>query len=239
MKVICVCSEKEILNGGLLSSAPAFLQKIELDIIDNTRAQFDSFASAVRSVIQKLRPNETLMFAHQDVLFYDPDTYQIIKQNIEKIHDNLFLAGVVGVRPLGGQIKSYGVNKIVSGGEMTPFAEIKEPTLVETIDECVMITNTQTIQKYNLFSDEKFHWHLYAVEASLVIARDGLHPYVLPLRLNHLSRGTCTPHYFDIGKCLLRKYSLKTIYTTNGPLTRCNVHTRKWKALVKPYLRLA
>ena len=38
---------------------------------------------------------------------------------------------------------------------------------------------------------------------------------------------------------ILKKYSLKTVYTTNGPLTRWNVHTRKLKALVKPFLRLA
>jgi len=238
MKTVCVFSHKEILKAGLLSSSPAFLKRLDLELVDNTQGQYTSMAEAVRDVIKRQTNDEIMMIVHQDVLFYDPNSYDSILRGISRIDRDVFLAGVVGVKPLDKRVKSYGVNPIISGGRPLPFAEIEGPTPVETIDECVMISNAATIRKMSLLSDAKLGWHLYAVDASLTMARNGYTAYVLPLSVNHLSKGSCTPQYFDLGKYLLRKHNLNVIYTTNGPLTRWNVHTRKLKAILKVHLKL-
>ena len=238
MRIISVYNSEGLLRAGLLASAPAFLEKIKIELVDNTNNQYHSMADAIRSVISKFTPDEILVFAHQDVLFYDPDSFNLISQNIKSIKSDIYFAGVVGVKPLSENVENCGVNRIISGGKLLPFAIIDRPTPVETIDECVLITNANTIKRYNLLNDARLGWHLYAVDASLAMAQNGYNSYVLPLSVNHLSRGRCTPQYFELGKYLLQKYNLKIINTTNGPLTKWSVQTRKIKAILKGYLKL-
>lgn len=238
MKMIVVFNREEILRAGFLASAPAFLKRVNVELIDNTQNQYPSMAEAVRTVIQRSSPDEIIVFAHQDVIFYDPDSLNIILRNVNAIRSNLYYAGAVGVKSMSEKLDNYGVNCIISGGKLLPFSKIDRPTPVETIDECVIITNVNTIVKYNLLNDTKLGWHLYAVDSSLAMAQNGQNTFVLPLPVNHLSRGHCDPQYFTLGHYLLKKYNLKVINTTNGPLTRWKVFTRRWKSIVKSNLKL-
>ena len=158
----------------------------------------------------------------------------MLEKFIKKIKiKDVFFAGVAGRRRKAALPEGVGINRIISGGRDIDFEDIEEPTPVDTIDECVIITNKYTIEKYKLFDDNKFAWHLYAADASLKLKIAGINTFVLPIRVNHLSRGNPNGEFFATAKYLLKKYNENEVYTTNGKLTNSSIFKRNLKYRVK------
>ncbi|MDZ7724819.1 MAG: hypothetical protein U5R06_18940 [candidate division KSB1 bacterium] len=229
MNIIGLYNHPELLKAGLLSSHPHITDKGPI-LIDNTHNEFESFGQAIRFALYRFTDDQVLVLAHQDALFYDPETFNKIPEWIRSIARNDdYLAGAVGQRSKKSEKEGCGVNPIISGGKQISNIPISEPETVQIIDECVMITNRQTIERFNLFTDNRFDWHLYAADASLTLAEQGYAVYVLPLKINHLSAGHVDLNYLNKAKLLLKKYGLKNVVTTNGLINHRILALRRFK----------
>lgn len=237
MKLICVYNNEQLLKAGLLASHANFLNNIDFIGINNCEAQFSSFGQAINSVLHQFSGDEILVIAHQDIQFYLQDSYHLINTYLKQIYlDNNVFAGVVGVGRFSKRAEESGVNPIFCAGKQINYRKIDQPVTVETIDECVMITNRNTIEKFNLFADNKIQWHLYAVDACLTLQNVGRQPFVLPLMVNHFSSGKLDMDYIQTSFYLLAKYGKRHIYTTNLHITRPNLFVACAKLKLKKVL---
>jgi len=234
MKLVTVYNNHEILKAGVLSSHHTFLNDLDIIIIDNTNQKYESFSDALMSVLSTVEDTETLIITHQDVCFYRPNTRNIIEKSLKSIsNNNIYFAGVAGKLELKGKRQAIGVNNIISGGKQIPYSPIDRPTVVETIDECVIITNKRTITEHNLFSDNTCRWHLYAADASLCLRKNGITTFVIPLMVNHLSLGFVNDEFFKNALYLLGKHGVKNIQSTNGNLYKRSIYLRTLKLKLK------
>lgn len=229
--IICsVYNNRDILNAGLLSSREKILSSCKLVLIDNRTGKFNSFASALHSILPSLPELTPLVIAHQDVLFYDITSFEMLNDYIQNIQkDDLFLAGVAGQKEQKGYKEGIGFNQIISGGSVLQLQPILKPTTVDTFDEVVIITNRKTIQSLQPFHDERFAWHLYAVDACLEARSKYIQPYVFPLKINHLSSSSADANYLKLAPLLLEKHKKEKIYTTCGLISHRIVKARKIK----------
>lgn len=233
MKIIGLYNHQELLKAGLYTSHPDIF-KTGLLLIDNTTCQFKSFGQAIRSVLDHVAEQTVLVIAHQDVIFYDPESFGRLWEWTEIIaKDGCFLAGVVGQTSHKTQKEGQGVNPIISGGKQLHNKPITKPKAVNVIDECVIMTNRKTIETFDLFTDFRFDWHLYAADAALTLAKHGYPVYVLPLKVNHLSAGHVDIDYLNKAGLLLKKYGLRKIYTTNGLISKRIIMLRRFERLCK------
>ena len=234
MKLISIFNNQEILEAGLLSSHPEFLKNCDIVLIDNTCNKFISFSQAISQVLSSLPLDEIIIIAHQDVIFYKQDTHLKIEEGInEFIKDSYYLGGFAGVGSFSRIAEESGVNPIICGGKQVNYRLIDIPVPVDTIDECVIVTTRRTIQEFNLFDDERFRWHLYAVDACMKLKIIGYQPYVFPILINHLSLGKLDDEFFDLSKYLLNKYKVKDIYTTNLHITKRYIWLTHFKYFIK------
>jgi len=230
MQLLSIYNNEIILNCGLLASKTEILAPIKLNLINNLDNTWDSIPRAILEFIPKISDTEPLIICHQDVIFYDQASFSKISEFINNISINdYYFAGVVGIKKEIGYKEGIGINNIISSGKETQYLKISEPMQVDTIDECVMITNGKTIKKYNLFQDFKLNWHFYAVDACLKLKSYGISNYVFPININHLSGGSRDDKFFNLCLYLLSKYQVKEIYTTNGRLTKNSVLFRRLK----------
>ena len=232
IKIITIVNNAEIFRAGLLVSDAKVLASVDIVKIDNFDNHYCSFAKALETVLVDCTDDELIVISHQDVVFYDNNSFaRILEQAGTTTKDGYLLAGVVGRVKAAGHHEGKGVNSIISGGKELCFCRIDSPKPVDVIDECVIITNIRTIRDLHLFDDERFRWHLYAADASLRFQKAGYQPMVLPLKINHLSSGNLDVEYFDLAKLLLKKYNRKEIYTTCGLVNKRIVRLRKMKRL--------
>ncbi len=110
--------------------------------------------------------------------------------------------------------------------------QIKNPTKVQTLDECLVIIPRRVFNRFQF--DEKIcdNWHLYGVDYCLSIKKKGFDIYVIPISMYHRSTGILEKNYWQVVqslgplsegyyqtlKKLLKKHknSYKYIYTTCG-----------------------
>ena len=185
-------------------------------------------------MLHRFTSDQILVLTHQDALFYDPETFNKIPEWIRSIARNeYYLAGAVGQRSKKTEKEGCGVNPIISGGKQISNVPISEPETVQIIDECTMITNRKTIESFNLFTDNRFDWHLYAADAALTLTATGYPVYVLPLKINHLSAGHVDADYLNKAGLFLKKYHLKNIVTTNGLINRRILVLRRMKRRIQ------
>ncbi|MBN2412751.1 hypothetical protein JXQ31_13770 [candidate division KSB1 bacterium] len=217
-----------------MASHSEIITNVKFNLLDNQNGQWNSVAEAIIDFLQNVSEKEPLIITHQDVIFYDKESFFKIEEYLHEIsRDDFYFAGAAGRKNVKGYKEGVGLNNIISGGRETGFIRIEKPEKVDTIDECVIITNRKTIEKYNLFREFKTRWHLYAVDACLTLREKMFDSYVIPVLINHLSRGNCDADFFSLGSYLLSKYNVKEIYTTNGKLTKISVLLRKFKYSVK------
>jgi len=234
MQLLSIYNNENVLNGGLLASHPDIISSVNLNLLDNQNRKWKSIPEAIIDFLPKVGEKEPLIITHQDVIFYDKVSFFKIEEYLHEISiDDFYFIGVAGRKNVKGYKEGVGINNIISGGRETGFFKIEKPEKVDTIDECVIITNRKTIEKFNLFREFKTSWHLYAVDACLSLQMRKFDCYVIPILINHLSRGNCDEDFFDLGSYLLSKYNVKEIYTTNGKLTKNSVLLRKFKYTVK------
>ncbi len=229
MQIITVYNNEYVLHGGLTASHPNILENAAITLINNSQGKYSSFSKAIQDNLH-LFSDEILIIAHQDVIFYNEKCFLKIPEWCHSIdNDGCFFAGVAGRVEREGYKEGVGIGNIISGGRETGFLTINTPHKVNTFDECVMITNLNTIKRFGLFENPVIKWHLYAVDACTILAKHHFSPYVFPVQVNHLSAGNCDSDYFLAGQYLLKKHQVNELYTTNGKLTRTSVVTRNLK----------
>jgi len=218
--IICAYNNKEILEKFLHSSLEKQTQKYQLILLDNAKNQFKSAAEALNFGAKKAR-EKYLMFVHQDVRLEDKNWLAKAAQFLEGLKD-LGIAGVAGMSENGKDNKSRGRNVIKHGEPPAPWSwgnPIKEPEVVQTLDECLLIIPRRVFDKLQFDEETCNDWHLYGVDYCLGVKKMGFSPYVLPLSIYHQSAGSSfSERYYDTLRKLLIKHKdkYKRIYTTMG-----------------------
>lgn len=214
ISIICVYNNKEILDNFLIKSLNNQTKNYDLILLDNTKNKFKSAAEALNYGGKKAK-GKYLMFIHQDMDLCSVNTLETFESILNSITD-LGIAGVAGKKNIGGVITNikHGIDYSYAGR-----FQIKNPTKVQTLDECLII-----IPK-SIFCDIEFdenvcdNWHLYAVDYSLNVKTIGLNSYVIPLQLYHKSNALSynNEYYITLEKLLNKhKNSYRFIYTTMG-----------------------
>ena len=177
--------------------------------IENANNQFPGARQAYNAVLGQI-DTEYVIFAHQDIRFFERDTLEKLIEELDKLGE----FGVVGVAgcPAGDQWQVIG--NIVHGQD----AEAVGPTIetaqrVQSGDECLYVMKNKTVQELG-YSDLE-GWHLYAVEQCIRAEAIGLPNYVVPIKLWHLSKGnSLDPSYLKWLKVIQRRYSLVGLLNT-------------------------
>jgi hypothetical protein len=233
ISIVCVYNNEGLLSEYLLRSLARQTVKSELITVDNTKNTFKSAAEALNYGGHKAR-GKYIMFVHQDIRLCLNTWISDAESTLDSL-PNLGVAGIAGKRKDGGLSNlAHGISRVSVG------TIIKDPTIAETVDECLLIV------PHNVFDVLKFDeitcngWHLYAVDYCLSSRLLGFETYVLPLPTHHLSSdGTPVPAllidsllsklrigeqvylpkgYYDTLKKVLKKHSKHTskIYTVSG-----------------------
>jgi len=227
ISVVCVYNNKSILENYLLKSLKNQTVNYELINLDNTQGKFKSAAKALNYGGEQAK-GKYLMFVHQDVDLCS----NIWLNEAEKMLDRLSNIGIVGVA--GRSENKEGVITNIKHGIPIRFAgkiQIRKPTEVQTVDECLIIIPKSVFNKLRF--DEKVcnDWHLYSVDYSLSIKKLGYNVFVIPKYIYHLSSGfkpigklertlrgpLQRSYYLSLKKVLYKhKNYYEKIYTTCG-----------------------
>ncbi|TFB09328.1 family 2 glycosyl transferase [Candidatus Atribacteria bacterium MT.SAG.1] len=215
ISVVCVYNNKNILENYLLKSLGNQTVNYELINIDNTQGKFKSASEALNYGGRKAK-GDYIMFVHQDV---DLSSNTWLKE-VEKILDKLSNLGIAGVAGRSENIKGNitnienGIPKKAAGG-----IHIKEPTKVQTVDECLTIIPKSVFAKLQFDENACNDWHLYAVDYCLSVQKIGFNSYVIPIFIYHRSPGySISEQYYKTLKKILKKYKnyYAMVYTTMG-----------------------
>ncbi len=211
--IICVYNNKEILDEYLLKSLNIQSREYELILIDNVKIKFKSASEALNYGGNNAK-GEYLLFVHQDVELKS-DRWLEDTEKIMDTLENCGIAGVAGVPENEFQLKSNMQNGIPP---VSPGEEIKIPTIVQTLDECLLIIPKSVFIKYK-FDENLVGWHLYGVDYCLNIKERGFNVYAIPTFVYHRSYMTNYPkEYYQLLKIIFDKYrdQYKKIYTSCG-----------------------
>ena len=215
ISVVCAYNNKEILDNYLLKSLKNQTVNYELILIDNTQERFKSAAEALNYGGNKAN-EEYIMFLHQDV---DLCSNTWIEE-VEKVLDKLPNLGIAGLA--GSSENRKGVITNIKHGIPPRLAGeilIRNPTKVQTLDECLVITPKYVFDTLRFDEEVCDDWHLYAVDYCLSVKRLGFDAYVLPCYIHHRSSGySFSEKYYLTLKKVLKKHKkhCKWIYTTCG-----------------------
>lgn len=96
--------------------------------------------------------------------------------------------------------------------------QIKEPTEVQTLDECLIIIPKEVFNRIKFDENTCNDWHLYAVDYCLEVQEKGYQTVVLPLPCYHRSSGSLSAGYYSTLEKLQKKrcQDHRIIYTTVG-----------------------
>lgn len=164
--------------------------------VDNTEGRFSSAAAALNNGFEK-STGEYVVFAHQDITFDDEKFLEKIKSAIDQLGGNV-LVGPAGIKEKNGVYSN-----ITHGPERKLVGKYRlgQPVKVQTLDEVLIAAKREVFQRF-LF-DEKTcdNWHLYGVDLCLSAEGEGIHSYVIPLKLHHHSSGKVDANYMKtLGK---------------------------------------
>ena len=215
ISVVCVYNNKRILQDYLLKSLKHQTAKFQLILIDNTNGKFKSAAEALNYGGKQAR-GRYIMFVHQDVDLSSSLWLEKVEKMLNKL-PNLGVAGVAGK----SENRRYIITNIKQGNppKLAGKIQIKKPTKVQTLDECLIIVPRSVFNKIKFDEETCDNWHLYAVEYCLTVRRYKYNIYVLPIYVYHRSPGySMSKEYYSTLKKVLKKYGgrYKTIYTTMG-----------------------
>ncbi len=215
ISIICVYNNKNILENYLLKSLKNQTVKFEFIGIDNTKGQFKSAAEALNYGGGQAK-GEYLMFVHQDVDLSSNTWLEEVKKILDKL-SNLGIAGIAGKSEDEGEVITN--IKHDNPPRLAGKIQIKKPTKVQTVDECLMIIPKSVFNKLRFDEDTCDNWHLYAVDYCLSVKRLGFDSYVMPIFVYHKSSGySMSEKYFVTLKKVLKKHKscYNKIYTTMG-----------------------
>lgn len=228
ISIVWVYNNKATLEGCLLKSLQLQTLDYQLSLVDNTEGRFGSASKALNFGAANAN-GKYLMFVHQDVDLCS--TSQLL--NTEKLLDSisgLGIAGVAGRKDKGGLL----ITAIRHGDPPVRASRthIENPTLVQTLDECLVIVPRPVFHKLQFAEETCDDWHLYGVDYCLSSTALALGVYTIPMYAYHRSTGSRDGNPFRIilntGSlpegyyCTLRKLLVKhrhryrVIHTTTG-----------------------
>lgn len=208
ISIISVYNNKNVLEKCLLESLKKQNENYELILVDNRSGKFKSAADALNWGGNK-STGDLLIFVHQDVHFYEDNLTDIIKYCENS--NNLGIAGVAGMDPLTGVMKSNGTHYIPPQDMSKNHIEHVENA--QTLDEVLLIIPRNIFKNYKFDSEVCHDWHLYGVDYCLNLLKNNYNVLVLPIELYHESNGgSMSPEYYKTLKKILKKYKQDFTY---------------------------
>jgi len=228
ISIICVYNNKRTLQNYLLKSLSEQKTAFELITIDNTENRFTSAAAAL-NYGAKQATGDYFLFVHQDVDLC-LDSWLSRTEEISDSLPNLGVAGVAGLSENGATLRERCKNTITHGLEAKVWGNpIKEPELVQTVDECLMIIPKPVFDLVQFDEAVCKRWHLYGVDYCLSIRTEGFDVYVIPQSIYHRTGQSAIRHstflkslpddaYFDTLGRLIKKHKnrYRWIHTSCG-----------------------
>lgn len=242
ISVVCTYNDKETLDKYLLKSLKTQTVKYELILINNTKNQFKSASEALNSGGNRAN-GKYIMFVHQDVDLMSNAWLEKSEEELDKL-PNIGVAGVAGMAENANGI----ISNIIHGEPPEPAGgiQIKYPTMVQTVDECLFIIPKSVFNILKFDNNLNDRWHLYAVDYSLCSREMGYNIFVLPFSVYHSSKtvmeknkfmvlmnlGYLPKTYFPPLKRLLKKHNghFRKVHTT------CGVWNTTFPILLQRYL---
>ena len=214
ISIVVVSNNEQKLNSMLLASLECQKGvKYELIIIDGNN--YKSASSAYNEGAKKANC-EYILFVHHDIVFTSDDALFNILEYKPLLNTSYAILGVAGVY-VDQNGEKHRLMTIKNGPEKKTWSyyELTEPQEVFSVDECAFLITRNTILKYK-FGDLGNTWHLYAVELSLHLKKDGHKVGVIPANLWHCSLGYLNSDFFKHARILAQKYQkiFPVIYTT-------------------------
>ena len=193
ISVVCVYNNKTILEDCLLKSLHVQTTEYELILVDNTEGRFKSASKALNFGAGNAK-GKYVMFVHQDVDLCSNSWLNDVEKMLDSI-PGLGIAGVAGRKDKGGLITA-----IRHGDPPVPAGRIhiEKPTLVQTLDECLVIVPRPVFHKLQFDEETCDDWHLYAVDYCLSVAALALGVYTIPMYAYHKSTGSVVRNPFRI-----------------------------------------
>lgn len=209
--IITIVNNFEIFDNWLYPSLikQTMWPLCELIVIDNTKNKWSSAASAFNYYGRKAK-GKYLLLAHQDVELVDNNYLERAFYFLNKLSQNLGVAGVAGVKE--GCEKNFIDllrGKVEHPNGNWPGKIGCSPEEVATVDELLFIVPKEVFERVSFDEITCFHWHLYAVDFCLACRKAGLSVIVLPLHTRHRSAGDFAR---DLKTFLIRKGRLPSEY---------------------------
>lgn len=218
LSIVVIANKEDIYQDFINNLNTQTEISYELLTIDNYHNEFNSASKAYNSIIGKYN-GRYLMFLHPDIRFLNPSVLKKIINYADELKD----FGVIGVAGATFNEKKERIilSNIIHGYEKKYAGiTIKEPTKVETLDECLFLIKREVfnIHPFTIRSS----WHLYCVEYCLQELKSKRNVYVVPANIWHLSDGKSLDSSYIVSlKDLIKDYSndFPVLYTT----------VKKWK----------
>lgn len=192
ISVICVYNNNNILKHFLINSLR--MQKeinIELIAINNNEYKNQISIAQHYNTYSKLAKGNILLFAHQDISFYNPysliTALNIYNKEIEKYPKTI--AGALGsVLKLNGLLKSN--VSLASTGILQDFRNIGNSgniTDVETLDECLFITTRDNVIRDPIDDIPDVKFDHYATVYTYILKKLKKYRIItIPIKVNHV-----------------------------------------------------
>jgi len=214
ISVVCVFNNREKCEKYLLSSLKMQRAPYELILLDNTKSEYPSAASAL-NVGGGRAQGDYILFIHQDMQF-DSETWLSDMENILRSLQDIGIAGLAGKTDSKGVISNimHGVPPRPAGDEMIQCVET-----AQTVDECALIIPKEKFRHIKFDEAVCDDWHLYGVEYSLSVIKINMNVFVLPLVAYHGSAAySMSDNYYKTMRKVIKKHKMdhKIIYTTMG-----------------------
>jgi 2-polyprenyl-3-methyl-5-hydroxy-6-metoxy-1,4-benzoquinol methylase len=219
LSVICVYNDAAALKRILIPSLAIQTVSHDLILIDNTTHKWKSAASALNYGATCAR-GKYLMFVHQDVELGSQDFLADMEATLDSF--SFGIVGSIGMSTEGATYQQRLRGFICNAGQDWGNPIIS-PQLVQTLDECLLITPREGFQGFDAKTFD--HWHCYGGDYALRMNEQGHGAYAVPGYIYHRSRATNTDQ--------LRKYHLRLffkhrnyyskIYATTNGLTWFNI----------------
>lgn len=180
ISIICPYTNRDLLEKMLLKSLDKQdYREFELVLLDSKKESYTSASQALNSGVS-IAKGDILVFAHQDIEFFENDALSKIKDYCDKF--DFSLGCVAGVLENGEIVSSviHGSNYEHVGRKMI------KPEIVFTCDECLFFTKRD---QFRAFTDLGKTWHFYAVEYALRCQKEGKAVMSFPIPIYHFSPG--------------------------------------------------
>jgi hypothetical protein len=212
VSVVSVYNDSKVLENCLINSLRKQDIEFEWIPVDNTSGRFHSASVALNHGFKQAK-GRIILYAHQDVVFLEPNSLRQIVENVDRIGPNLGWAGIAG-KDGNGIWRGLLRDRDFIAGE--PFDFFQE---VQTLDELLLCTKRDS---HACFDEQLHGWHAYGVDACCSALRRGKRNYVIATSVWHASRGLNLAKLKESHEFIYRKHfaSLGPIMTTCGRIPK-------------------